>query len=134
MNIRKIIREILNEVYGTDTVKVNFSTDKIMLGHKTVGEFHIFRRRINGDNTKYIGLSKIEIYPKYRNLGYATQAMNQIIKYADKNKLIITLTPDSYKGSNLARLIKFYKSFGFILNKGKDKDFLHMDLMYRIPV
>lgn len=111
-----------------DKIKADFSTMHIMLGNEIVGDFYVDRQ---GEN--YLILHKIEIYKKYRGMGYASEAMRQIIDYADKNNLIIALTPDSYRGSNVNRLIKWYKSFGFVMNKGKKKDFSHMQLMYKLP-
>jgi hypothetical protein len=36
-------------------------------------------------------------------------------------------------GGNKNRLVGFYKRFGFVENKGKNKDFSTMDLMIRPP-
>jgi len=134
--VKGVIREIgegnkiLKESSGQDKVVVDFDTMDIMLGDKVVGVFELYKNSRGG---KYITLHKIEMLPEYKGLGYATEAMKQIIDYANKNGLIIVLTPDSYKGSNVNRLIKWYKSLGFIMNKGKNKDFEHMQLMYKLP-
>lgn len=125
-SLRKIIREILEQV---DKIVVDFDSMDIILGDKVVGDFYMYNHR----KGKYLTLNKIEIYPEYQNLGYATQAMNQIIDYANKNSLTIVLTPDAYKGSSVNRLTKWYKSLGFVMNKGKKKDFETMQLMYKLP-
>ena len=125
--LRKIIREVLEEM---SNVVADFETMDIMLGDKVVGDFYMHDRR-----GKYLTLTKIEIYPEYRNMGYATQVMNQIIDYANKKNLIIILTPEAYKSEGMStnQLKNWYKSFGFIMNKGKHKDFEHMHLMYKLP-
>jgi hypothetical protein len=46
---------------------------------------------------------------------------------------IITLTPDNLWGSNVNKLKKWYKSLGFVENKGRNKDFQTMQAMYRLP-
>lgn len=114
-----------------EKIRVDFDTMDIMLGDKIVGDFYMHNRRAK----QYLTLNKIEIYPEYRSMGYATQAMNQIIDYANKNNLIIILTPEAYKSGGLStkKLTDWYKSFGFILNKGKHKDFEHMHLLYKLP-
>lgn len=48
-----------------------------------------------------------------RNHGIGSKIINDIIKYANENKFIIKLTPSNCFGSNIIRLIKFYKTFGF---------------------
>jgi GNAT superfamily N-acetyltransferase len=127
ISLRKIIREVLEQA---NKVVVDFDTMDIMLGDKVVGVFELYKNNRGG---KYVTLHKIEMIPEYKGHGYATEAMKQIIDYANGKDLIIILTPDSYKGSNVNRLIKWYKSLGFIMNKGKNKDFEHMQLMYKLP-
>jgi N-acetylglutamate synthase-like GNAT family acetyltransferase len=140
--VKGVIREvgeggkILKESSNKEKVVADFETMDIMLGDKVVGDFHMYDRRQYKKNSKYLTLSKIEINPEYRNMGYATQVMNQIIEYANKNNLIIVLTPDAYKpgGLSTSKLKDWYKSLGFIMNKGKNKDFETMQLMYKLPV
>ena len=136
--VRGVIREIgegnvvLKENnIKKEKIKVDFENMDILLGDKIVGDFYMHNRR----EKKYLTVTKVEIFPEYQKRGYATEFMKQIIDYADRNNLIIILTPDAYKkgGMSTNQLKNWYKSFGFIMNKGKNKDFEHMHLMYRTP-
>ena len=73
------------------------------------------------------------IIAKEQNSGEGTKLMKDICEYADKSKKIIILSPSDDFGSNKKRLIEFYKRFGFVENKGKDKDFEIFESMYRLP-
>lgn len=95
-----------------------------------IGDAHInFMIPSSGDQT-YLYLNSIRLlnYPKGQGIG--TKFMQQLLKMADANNYIIVLTPSDINRSKLER---WYKSLGFILNKGKNKDFLHRELMYRLP-
>ncbi len=95
-----------------------------------IGDAHInFMKPSSGDQT-YLYLNSIRLlnYPKGQGIG--TKFMQQLFKMADANGYTIVLTPSDINRSKLER---WYKSLGFILNKGKNKDFLHRELMYRIP-
>jgi len=60
--------------------------------------------------------------------------MQDMIDMADEQGARISLTPDvSFGGTSVARLKKFYKQFGFVENKGKNKDFSIRNTMYRDP-
>ena len=59
--------------------------------------------------------------------------MQDICDYADKEKKTIILSPSDEFGGNKKRLIDFYKRFGFVENKGKNKEFLIFESMYRLP-
>jgi len=83
-------------------------------------------------NNKSI-LSMIKIPKELRNQGYAKQAMIEICNIADKNNLTVTLTPTNEFGSNKSKLINFYKKFGFIENKGKNKNYQINYSMFRLP-
>lgn len=79
-------------------------------------------------------LSSIKVAKENRGKGLAKSAMNDLIKIADKNKIVVSLSPTNEWGSSKSRLIDFYKQFGFIENKGKNKDYRISDTMYRNPV
>ncbi len=136
-SIRKEIRNILKETYDSNSdkkqsVKLDLSSQKIMLGNKVIGQLEVFDKEVS-TTQKYLILDKIFIDKDYRGKGYAEEAFRQLIHYADAKNIIITLTPDDVWGSNKNKLIKWYKSLGFIMNKGKNKDFQTMQLMYKLP-
>lgn len=68
-----------------------------------------------------------------KNSGYGTKLMNEIVDYCDKTDKTIILTPSDEFGGNKKRLIEFYKRFGFLENKGKNKIFGIFESMYRLP-
>jgi len=86
-------------------------------------------------------LSMIKIKPEYRynkrnaenSPRIGTKIMTDLVKYADDNMKIITLTPDNIDGVSVNVLTQFYKKFGFKMNKGHNKNFLYTDLMIRYP-
>lgn len=81
-----------------------------------------------------IHLSKIVILKSFRGQGLGTYAMKRLTDYADQTGQQITLTPSTdFGASSVKRLIAFYKRFGFVLNKGRHKDFRISELMYRDP-
>jgi len=81
----------------------------------------------------WIELSIIRINPTFKNKGYGTRIMQDIIEYADDNNIIITLTPSTDFGSNENRLTQFYKRFGFVMNRGNNKFSRSRDALIRYP-
>jgi GNAT superfamily N-acetyltransferase len=88
---------------------------------------------LHGDAKKGYVLSKIEVSGDERNAGQGTKAMQDIVDRMDREGAIIALTPDDAFGGNKNRLIKFYKRFGFVSNKGRNKDFRFRETMIRYP-
>ena len=101
---------------------------------------------INSIKKKYKeDFSKINIYEfedkisidlivaKEKNTGAGTKIMQDICDYADKEKKTIILSPSDEFGGNKKRLIEFYKRFGFVENKGKNKEFSIFESMHRLP-
>jgi GNAT superfamily N-acetyltransferase len=80
-----------------------------------------------------LNLSRIVVPKDLRGQGLGSSAMKKIIRYADENDKTIALTPSTDFGGIKSRLIKFYKQFGFIMNKGKNKDYRTRELMIREP-
>lgn len=80
-----------------------------------------------------INLNKIKVPKEARMKGLGTKAMKLLIDYADQSNQKIGLSPSSDFGGNKERLIKFYRQFGFVPNKGKYKDFLTRETMIRYP-
>ena len=79
-------------------------------------------------------LSRVVVPMDGREQGTGTKFMTDLIRFADEQGRRITLTPSSDFGGNKARLVKFYKRFGFVENSGRNKDFATMEAMYRDPV
>ena len=83
---------------------------------------------------KKLNLGRIIVPEGSRGEGIGTRAMQDLVEYADANNLKFTLTPSKEFGAtSVTRLKKFYKQFGFVENKGKNRDFSHKESMYRVP-
>ena len=79
-------------------------------------------------------LGKIKVPKDKQGSGLGTQVMNDLVEAADAEGARISLTPDtSFGGTSVSRLKDFYKRFGFVENKGKNKDFSTRNTMYRDP-
>lgn len=80
-----------------------------------------------------VTLQRIELPAESRNMGTGTAIMQQITSWADANGKTVALSPSSDFGGNKARLNEFYKRFGFVENKGRNKDYAISETMYREP-
>ena len=92
---------------------------------------------LSEDNSS-ISIDMIEVDSSSRKQGVGSEVMQEITDYADDNNKEIVLLPsvsDKYMGTTSRnRLIKFYKKFGFVENKGRNKDFRKRSgSMYRTP-
>lgn len=86
------------------------------------------------EKNKGITLSGIKVKELNQGQGIGSKALNDLIEYADKKNKIIALTPDtSFGGTSKQRLKRFYKKFGFVENKGKNKNFSFTETMIRNP-
>lgn len=84
-----------------------------------------------------IRLDMIVVPKNSRNANIGTTVMTELCAIADKLNKIIILTPNEqdrmFGTTSRLRLVEFYKRFGFLLNKGKNRNFELTDLMYRLP-
>ena len=80
-----------------------------------------------------VTLSKIIVPEDQRGQGTGSQVMQRVIDWADQNGKTVTLTPSKDFGGTVSRLKPFYKQFGFVENKGRNKDFEISETMYREP-
>lgn len=78
-----------------------------------------------------VTLSRIVVPEDGRQQGVGTQVMERLIHWADQTGKAIALTPSADFGGNKKRLTEFYKRFGFVENKGKNKDYEISESMYR---
>jgi len=95
------------------------------------------------------GLSHLRLYQKNNDLildmivvpkdkrkqGIGSKVLEDIVHYADVNNLRILLTTgvrDDFHGTTSTNRLKtFYKKFGFVENKGRNKDFTTSHNMIR---
>ncbi len=78
-----------------------------------------------------ITVSRIVVPDGKRGQGAGTAAMRALLAYADVTGQHVALTPSGDFGGNKSRLLKFYKSFGFVENKGRNRAFTTSESMYR---
>jgi hypothetical protein len=82
-------------------------------------------------------ISSIIVNKDDQKAGTGTAVMQELIAYADQNDKIVVLDPalkDKNHGtSSQSRLRKFYKRFGFIENKGRNKNYEFRNIMIRYP-
>jgi len=82
-----------------------------------------------------IVIHKIVTPKENRGQGVGTDAMNIITDFADSTGRLLALTPSTdFGASSVKRLKDFYKRFGFVENKGRNKDFSISESMIREPV
>lgn len=84
-----------------------------------------------GERKDRIELSRIVVPEGQRGSGLGTQAMQELVGIADQLGLHVTLSPSPDFGGNKKRLTAFYKRFGFVENKGRNRAFTTLDSMYR---
>lgn len=79
-----------------------------------------------------ISLSRIVV--DERGKGTGTEIMRRLTDYADRTGQAIELDPSTdFGASSRARLVRFYKRFGFVENKGRNRDLEVSSDMYRKP-
>jgi GNAT superfamily N-acetyltransferase len=86
------------------------------------------------DRRKELDLMALIVPKEKRGQGIGSQIMRKMTEYAKLNGLKIVLSPSiDFGASSKERLKKFYKGFGFVENKGRNKDFSISDTMYTKP-
>ena len=82
-------------------------------------------------------LESIIVPKEKRKQGIGSQIMKELINYSNNVGKRLELSPgqkDDYHGTtSKRRLINFYKRFGLVENKGRNKDFTTNKTMYREP-
>jgi hypothetical protein len=81
----------------------------------------------------YMTISLIRLPKDERKQGHGSAIMKALCDYADQKGIIVALSPTSEFGTGKATLMRFYKSFGFVPNKGRNKSYGVMDSMIRYP-
>jgi GNAT superfamily N-acetyltransferase len=87
------------------------------------------------DNGRVLEIGTMVVPRELRSQGIGTKVMNELSRYADANNLQIRLNTavpsDGFGTTSQQRLVDFYKRFGFVENKGRNKDFEISHGMYR---
>lgn len=78
-------------------------------------------------------LSKVVVPKGERGQGVGSDFMNALTKAADEDGATVALSPSSDFGGSKARLLEFYRRFGFAPNKGRNIDYEISEAMYRLP-
>lgn len=129
----------LDTVHGTHVVKVN---DMLLCEinnaafDQLVSEIESWGVSLDAEVEQIgrgIHISKIVVPKEVRGQGLGSKALKAICNFADENGMPISLTPSNDFGGNVKRLYQFYGKFGFVKNKGRNKDFIWRDAMYRRP-
>lgn len=79
-------------------------------------------------------LSKVVVPKGQRESGIGSAFMRELTKAADEDGAQLALSPGSDFGGSKARLVDFYKRFGFVPNKGRNIDFSISESMRREPI
>lgn len=108
--------------YMTETEDVSLTAFQNSLKQKyNLQELYLIRK--NDD----LILDTIIVPKKDRKQGVGSSVLKELCKYADENKLRMLLTAavkDDFHGTTSnSRLKTFYKRFGFVENKGRNRDF-----------
>jgi hypothetical protein len=81
----------------------------------------------------YMTISLLRIPKEDRKQGHGSTIMQALCDYADQKGIIVALSPTSEFGTGKATLMRFYKSFGFVPNSGRNIDYLVRETMIRYP-
>lgn len=81
-----------------------------------------------------ITLDKIVVPKELRSAGIGSKFMEEFLQSADAAGRTIGLTPSTDFGGTKSGLQKFYKKFGFVPNKGKNKNFEISETLIREPI
>lgn len=85
------------------------------------------------ENETRLVLSRLVVPAGRRNQGRGSAFMAALCELGDRTGKRVELTPTSDFGGSKRRLIQFYKRFGFVQNKGRNRDFEIGEDMYRLP-
>lgn len=123
-------KDNFDAVKGSIYANTNYQSnlDALMVEFEQYGiECRLFK------NHGIIILSKIIVPKKQRNKHIGSTIMNRVCDYADANGLTVALSPSSDFGGSKTRLLNWYKSFGFVSNSGRNKDYSIGETMLRRP-
>lgn len=84
-------------------------------------------------NDRGLTLNKLIVDADKRNQGIGSNFLKDLTQYADEESLPMQLTAAGDFGGKKARQVSLYKKYGFLENKGKNRDYSISENMYRTP-
>lgn len=84
-------------------------------------------------NDKLITLEILGMRKEQQGRGIGTKIMKRIILFADLVGVTLQLRPSTSSTNSRTMIIKFCKKFGFVENKGIDRND-NFQYLYRLPV
>lgn len=88
---------------------------------------------VSGTPERGYTVNKIVVPADQRGQGVGSDVMREVLRQADADGATVALTPSKDFGGSVPRLRDFYSNFGFVQNKGKNRDFGISEDMYRLP-
>lgn len=124
------ILELISQELDNQKFQIQGELDGVIQKYESMGMVCWIYLRADG---KSINVASIKIPNKTdRKRGLGSALMGEITQLCDKYNLLCTLTPAGEE-TPMTVLLRFYKSFGFVPNKGRNKDFKFIDSMIRYP-
>lgn len=126
----------LANIYAEDNIKFQPIIDAFEKGIQSKYKDSVDTFDLHLTRQHRIDLSYIIIKKEARKSGVGSKIIQELCDFADKHNVTIILKlAHKEKGgtTSQARLMKFYKRFGFVENKGRNKNWDFMDTMYRLP-
>ena len=81
-----------------------------------------------------VTVSRLFVAPSQRKQGLGSKVMSELAAFADSNSAMLCLSPSTdFGATSVNRLKEFYKRFGFVENRGRNKDFTISESMLRSP-
>lgn len=89
---------------------------------------------LSPDGDGAVRLSRVIVPKELRGSGLGSAFMDDLSRYADESGVSVRLSPSTdFGATSVSRLKDFYKRFGFVENKGRNRDFTTRESMYRTP-
>lgn len=80
----------------------------------------------------YVEVARIIVPREVRRAGVGSAIMREVTAWADRTGTPLCLTPSTAHGAtSVKRLTGFYRRFGFLPNRGRNKDFMTKEAMRR---
>lgn len=114
-----------------DTVEFSQSTQSAQgIADQLKSEFSGLKLNLR-ESANAVIVDRVELPEGQGESGTGTKVMQRLTDWADTNGKVLALSPSEDFGGNKRRLKSFYKRFGFVENKGRNKDYAVSESMVR---